>query len=181
MITSERVRLRAIEKEDLPQIVVWLNDPEVKQNLDLYLPLSMAQEDIWFEKMLAQPAEEHPLIIEINTPEGWRMVGNTSFSNINWRNRSAEIGIFIGDKSCWNQGYGRDVMRLMLKHGFTAINLHRVFLRVYEINKRGIRSYEHAGFKHEGCMRDAQFQEGRYVDVLLMSVLSSEWEESEES
>ena len=67
----------------------------------------------------------------------------------------------------------------MLKHGFKELNLNRIFLRVYEINLRGIRSYEKAGFKQEGRLRQDRFMDGKYIDVLLMSVLRSEWKEVE--
>jgi RimJ/RimL family protein N-acetyltransferase len=55
--------------------------------------------------------------------------------------------------------------------------LNRIFLRVYETNPRAIRSYEKAGFVHEGRMRQAEFKDGEYFDVFLMSVLRSEWKE----
>ena len=48
MIFGKRVRLRAIEKDDLPRFVAWLNDPEVRRNLMLYQPLSMGQEELWY-------------------------------------------------------------------------------------------------------------------------------------
>ena len=91
--------------------------------------------------------------------------------------RALKTGIVIGEKACWNQGYGRDAMCLMLKYGFCTLNLHRIFLRVYESNIRGIKAYEHAGFKHEGRMRQGRFQDGKFIDVLLMSALSSEWQD----
>jgi RimJ/RimL family protein N-acetyltransferase len=67
-------------------------------------------------------------------------------------------------------------MRLLLKHGFDTLNLHRIGLRVYENNRGAIRSYEKAGFQNEGCLREAEYQEGKYLDIYLMSVLRSEWE-----
>ena len=105
------------------------------------------------------------------------MIGNSGFFNIDWRNRGAELGIVIGDKAYWNKGYGTEVMRLLLHHGFTTLNLHRIFLRVFEGNPRAIRAYEKAGFVHEGRMRQAEFRDGKYLDVLLMSVLRPEWQE----
>jgi diamine N-acetyltransferase len=181
MIYGERLRLRAAEREDLPRFVAWLNDPEVRQFLLINLPMSMASEERWFENMQKLPPAEHVLVIEIALPrEGgaevtWTPIGNTSFMDINHINRAAEIGIFIGEKSFWNQGYGRDTMRLMLRHGFETMNFNRIYLRVFDHNLRGIRAYERAGFKHEGRMRQAQYQEGRYFDVLMMSVLREEW------
>ena len=175
MIYGEGIRLRAIEKDDLPLFVEWLNDPKVRQGLLIYLPFSQAEEQQWFEAMLKQPQEEHPLVIEIEEQEQWIPVGNCGFSTVNWRVRSAEVGIVIGEKSYWNQGHGTKAMRLLLRHGFKTLNLNRVFLRVFEHNPRAARSYEKAGFVHEGRMRQAHFHEGQYFDVILMSVLRSEW------
>lgn len=180
MIYGNRVRLRAPEREDIPHFVAWLNDPEVTAGLSLFLPMSLVEEERWFDNMLKSPPSEHPLVIEIKEGEAWVPVGNCGFHQIDWRNRSGELGIFIGEKSFWNQGYGTDVMRMLLRHGFNTLNLNRVFLRVYENNARAVRSYEKAGFVHEGCMRQAEYKDGGYIGVLFMSVLRSEWQEGQE-
>ncbi len=176
MIQDSNIRLRAIEKEDLARFVGWLNDPEVHQHLEIMLPLSLAQEELWYQDLLKKPMEEHPLVIEIDTAEGWSPIGNISFMNINWRDRSAEVGIFIGEKKFWNQKHGQKAMRTMLRHGFFNQNFNRIYLRVYETNPRAIRAYEQAGFVHEGRLRQAKFQNGKYIDVLIMSALRSEWQ-----
>jgi RimJ/RimL family protein N-acetyltransferase len=177
VIYGEHIRLRHIEREDLPNFYAWLNDPEVRRGLALYLPLSNAEEERWYESRLNDPPDERPLAIEVEDGEMWKLIGNCGFHNIEWRNRSSEVGIFIGDKACWNRGYGTQVMRLLLRHGFNTLNLERIFLRVFEDNPRAIRAYEKAGFVHEGRMRQAEFRDGRYLDVLLMSALRSEWQE----
>lgn len=108
-------------------------------------PISQANEEQWFENILKLPTNEQPFGTEIRetVPEvaaGWRMIGNCSFMDINWTVRNAEVGLFIGDKSCWNKGYGTEVMRLLLRYGFDALNLNHIFLRVDEANKGGIRA-----------------------------------------
>jgi diamine N-acetyltransferase len=177
MILGKRVRLRAVEREDIPKFVDWLNDPEVKQGLMMLVPLSNAQEQNWFEDMLKHPLEEHPLGIEIQTPLGWNMIGNITLMHIDWKDRNAEVGIVIGDKRYWNQGFGRDAMVLILRYAFNQLGLHRVYLRVFETNPRAVHSYEKAGFIHEGHMRQAHFQDGKFVDILLMSAISGEWQD----
>ncbi len=179
MIYAKRIRLRAAERDDIPQFVAWLNDPEVLQFLMRNMPLSKAEEENWFDRMLQGPAAERVLVIEASTDPGWKAIGNTSFMDIDWVNRSAEVGIFIGEKDYWNRGYGREVMKLMLRYGFNTLNLHRIWLRVYEHNTRGIRAYEHAGFVHEGRLRQDSFRGGRYYDTLIMSVLKTEWQDSD--
>jgi RimJ/RimL family protein N-acetyltransferase len=190
MIYGERIRLRGVERADLPRFVAWLNDPEVKENLLMQTPLSQAMEDSWFESMLKRPVEEHPLIIEVRQAgdgvdgeadggdADWLPIGNCSINDIHWSIRSAEVGIFIGEKALWNQGYGTQAMRLLLRHGFETLNLNRIFLRVFETNLRAVRSYEKAGFILEGRQRQAMYKDGRYIDVLVMSILRSEWEEA---
>jgi len=177
MIYEDRVRLRHVEHEDLPQFVTWLNDPEVKRGLSLRFPISLAEEENWFETLLKSPIEERPLVIEVKQGEEWQMIGNSGFHNLDWRNSNAELGIVIGDKAFWDQGYGTEVMGLLLRHGFSTLNLHRIYLRVFEDNPRAIRSYEKAGFVHEARMRQAEFHDGQYHDVLFMSVLRPDWVE----
>jgi RimJ/RimL family protein N-acetyltransferase len=180
MIVNDQVRLRAIEKEDLLYFVKWLNDPEVQRWISLRMPLSLAEEEEWFSNQLKKSPFERPLAIEIQPDpqkEDWIFVGNCTLFKIDWQNRSAEIGIHIGEKTYWDQGYGTKAMRLLLKHGFETLNLHRLWLQVFETNQRAIRSYEKAGFSLEGKFREAQFQEGKYLDVMIMSVLRSEWQD----
>lgn len=176
MIYGKRVRLRAPERCDLPRFQEWLNDPEVTAGLLVVLPLSLSDEEAWFESMRQRPPSEHALVIEVRQGDEWVMVGNCGFHSIDWRSRSGEVGIFIGEKSFWNQGYGSDVMRLLLRHGFNTLNLNRVCLDVEETNPRAIRAYEKVGFVHEGRRRQAIFKDGKYIDLLQMSVLRSEWQ-----
>jgi len=177
LIYGERIRLRAPEREDLPKFVDWLNDPEVREGISIVLPFSQAEEEIWFDEMIKRPAPEHPMAIEIREADGWTMVGTCGFHEIYWRNRSAEVGILIGDKTRWNLGYGTEVMRLLLNHGFQTLNLNRISLQVFENNPRAIRTYKKVGFRREGVKRQAMYLSGQYHDIILMSVLRSEWKE----
>ena len=194
MITGERVRFRAVERDDLPTFVKWLNDPEVRQGILIYHPFSQAEEENWYEGMLKHPIDEHVLGIEVRLPservgmpklegetstqaeeEHWKLIGSLAFTNVDWRNRSSEFGIMIGDKAYWDQGYGTEAVRLLVKHGFNTLNLNRIFLHVFENNPRAIRAYEKAGFVHEGKLRQAEFKDGMYIDILVMSILKDEF------
>lgn len=180
MIFGQRIRLRAPEKEDIPRFVAWVNDPEVRRGISLYLPFSTLDEERWFNHMLERPQYEHPLVIEVrqsDQPEIWVPIGNIGFHEVDWRTRSAEFGIMIGEKTYWNQGYGTEAVRLLIAHGFQSLNLNRIFLRVFENNLAAIRAYEKAGFTLEGRLRQAEFQQGKFIDVLVMSILRSEWNE----
>jgi len=175
IIYGKRVRLRSVERSDLEQFIKWVNDPEVTAGLTLFLPMSSVDEEKWFESAMQRPQEQKPLVIDMKDGENWRLIGNSSYFDFDWIARAAEVGIMIGDKTIWNKGFGTEVMMLLLRHGFATLNLNRVYLRVYAENKRAIRTYEKAGFVHEGRMRQAVYKHGKYNDVLFMSVLHEEW------
>jgi RimJ/RimL family protein N-acetyltransferase len=63
----------------------------------------------------------------------------------------------------------------VIDYGFCHLNLHRVHLTVLKTNDRAISLYEKLGFKTEGILRDEQFRDGRYVDVIVMGILENEW------
>ncbi len=178
MIYGEHIRLRAIERRDLPFFVQWLNDLEVSRTLSVRFPLSLEEEEKWFAELMQTHPAERPLAIEVRAESDWKLIGNCGLFKIDWINASAELGIFIGDKSYSNQGYGSEAVSLLCHHAFETLNLHRVFPHVDEFNQRAIRAYEKCGFVLEGRLRQADYREGKYHDVVIMSILHPEWGQS---
>lgn len=175
MIYGERVRLRAAERDDVKKFYGWVNDPDVTRYLSLYLPMSTVDEENWFEAMTKRDQSEKTLVIEVRDGDGWKMIGNCAVFGIDPVNRLGELGIMLGEKDEWNKGYGTETMILLLRHCFDTLNLNRAYLRVYADNLRAKRSYEKAGFVEEGRLREAVYKCGNYDDVIIMSVLRSEW------
>jgi diamine N-acetyltransferase len=176
MLVGDGIRLRAIERDDIPRFVRWLNDREVTQFLLTGSPFSKSMEEKWFENQLAKPPEQGQILgIEILQGEEWIHIGNCGLHFVEPVNNAAEFGIMIGEKSFWNRGYGKKATTLMLQHGFDDLNLNRIYLNVFETNPRGIRAYQACGFQKEGVLREAIYKEGRYLDVFVMSILHSEW------
>ncbi|MBC7262948.1 MAG: GNAT family N-acetyltransferase [Chloroflexi bacterium] len=171
MIVGKKVRLRAIERSDIPTFVRWFNDREVTRYLNRHEPMSMAEEERWFERQV-----EHPdgIIYAIETMDGIH-IGNIGLHGINWKNRSATLGIIIGEKDYWGQGYGSDAIRTLLSVAFEEMNLNRVELVAFDFNARAIRCYEKCGFTVEGREREVLFREGKYHDQLRMSILQREF------
>lgn len=170
------LRLRAIERSDIPRFVRWLNDPEVTEFLLISHPLSTDMEEKWYENQLQNdPASGQVMAIEVLVGDAWLHIGNTGLHDVNQISRYAEFGIFIGEKDYWNRGYGSMATNLILRYGFETLNLNRIYLHVYQNNLRGISSYEKAGFVKEGVLRQGVYKNGRYLDLIVMAMLKSEW------
>jgi len=179
MIVGKKTRLRPIEREDIPRFVEWFSDPDVRQHLDQYLPVSVSQEEHWFEEMLNRMRKRQDFVFAIETMDG-EHIGNIGLHKINWKDRHAEMGIVIGEKDKWGQGYGTDALRTLLGLVFDEMNLHRVYLRVNVDNDRAIRCYEKVGFRHEGTLRETAFREGAYHDRHIMGILRTEFDKGDE-
>lgn len=130
------------------------------------------QEKEWLANQYKQ---ENHLNLAVVLKDGDRHIGNCGFNAIDYVNRNAEFGILIGESDVWGEGYGPEAARLILKHGFEELGLHRVTLEVYSHNPRAICVYEKVGFVHEGALRESYFRNGEFHDTLVMGILESEW------
>jgi len=155
------IRLRELERGDLPALNRWRNDPEL---LDLlgnnFLFIAGAVDEKWYESYLA--AREHNVRLAITVEPGGEYVGNVNLTGIHPVNRSAEFSILIGDKTVWGKGVGREATRFMLAHAVLASN------------ERALRLYARVGFRTEGTQRQAVFKNGTYHDLVTMAVLRHE-------
>jgi diamine N-acetyltransferase len=173
MIYGKLVRLRALTRDDLPRLVEWRNDPEIKALLGGWsFPTFLEAEQEWLEQARCDQSTQR---LAIEVLEDGRYIGNIGLYDIDWKNRKAEYGILIGDKDAWGKGYGFDASKALLEFAFCELNLHRVFLRVLAHHGRAIRLYEKIGFQVEGRMRQDTFRGGVYRDTLIMGLLASEF------
>ncbi len=175
ILRAERVYLRPSERSDLPLFVRWLGDAETTRHLSIHSPISQAMEDKWFEQAVEQQGRDRYHFVICLLEDG-RPIGAADLRNIDQENGHADFGIVIGEKDELNRGYGTEALAALCDFGFGQLRLERIALDVYAGNARAQRSYEKAGFVLEGTLRHAHFADGRFIDVLRMSLLRPEWE-----
>jgi RimJ/RimL family protein N-acetyltransferase len=171
-MTGKKCYLSPIDVNDVEKFTEWLNDLEVTENLIVYSQIiSLENEKEFLEKL----SREHTYSIVDNDSN--KLIGNCGFVSIDHLNQTAEVGIFIGDKKYWNNGYGSEALSLLLDYGFKALNLHNVSLRVYSFNERAKKSYEKIGFKIIGKNREALLRGNERHDIIFMDILRNEFYE----
>jgi len=173
MYTGKLVQLRAYEKEDIEAAKNYINDPEIKHYLHpgVPFPVTLSDETKFIEGI---SAFKDNYSFAIDTLEG-HYIGGCGLNKVDWKNRVAEVGIFIGDKDYWGKGYGSDAMKVLIDFIFNEMNLNRIMLNVYGFNERAIKSYIKCGFVKEGVLRQALFKGGQYHDEIIMSILREEY------
>ncbi|MGB5909954.1 MAG: GNAT family protein [Promethearchaeia archaeon] len=176
MLKGERVKLAPLKREYIEKFLEWLNDPKITQYLMFHRPLTRDMEEEWFNNL---KTKENTVIFSILLNENKtkeKLIGNCGIDDINWKDRVGHCGIFIGDKENQGKEYGTEALRLLVDYGFNTLNLNRIELIVYDFNIRAMKSYKKVGFIEEGRKRQAAFKNGKYHDVIIMSLLREEWE-----
>lgn len=173
-IQHGRVFLRPAEREDIPRFVAWRNDWRTTRTLALRAPISLALEEGWFERMLAAQGKSAYFFVACLLEDD-RPVGTCDLSAIDLVNGNAMLGVDIGRPDDRGKGYGTEIVRALVAFGFDFLRLERIWLDVYAMNPGARRVYERVGFVAEGTFRHEMFREGRYLDVIRMSILRDEW------
>ena len=102
-------------------------------------------------------------------------LGQCDLISINWKMRSADMAIVMGDEQARGRGIGTEAIGLILAYAFTMLGLERVELEVATDNHRAMRCYQKAGFTLEGIKRHAFMVDGKFADLAVMAVLADEW------
>lgn len=164
------VTLIPIAEEHCASTMRWANDPECMRAILRISPVTEADQAAWFKGVRDNPAKQVFAILK----DG-EHVGNTGFYNIDKDHGRAEFWILIGEKSARGAGLGTMVLRKMLDKGFGQLALNRIYLHVGATNAPAIRLYEKAGFQKEGTLRGHYLIENKRIDVMVMSMLRSEY------
>ena len=174
---GEKVKLRAIEKSDLDDIMKHWNTYESRLGLGNIIPMSSMMEEDFIKSSHENAKSGKGYNFAIEHIETGEFLGTCGIDGIWWTNRSAEIGIAIHNPDNHNKGYGTDAMICLLKVGFLVLNFHRLELWVMEYNRKAIHVYEKIGFKHIGKKREGHFLQGKYYDIFVMDILRKEFME----
>lgn len=168
-MSSGRIILRPRKLSHAATSFVWQRDPELAR-LDASPPITMS-----FAGYLTAYFDElnHPSDSRCNfaveTPDG-KHIGNCSFYEINRKKSETQVGIMIGDRAYWNQGYGTEVMTALVDLVFRETDLNRVYLKTLVDNIRAQKCFMKSGFVACGHLE----RDGYHF--LLMEQFRQDWE-----
>ena len=168
-----RTYLRAFELADYQTTLKWHNDDEIWSTVvgPKYF-VSPEYEKKWIEDTVFS---KDSIKLAVCLIENNQLIGSVSLTEFDWINRSAVSGTMIGDKKLWRMGFATEAKLQLLEFGFQERGLHRISCQILESNTASRRLYLKCGYKEEGLLRDAVFKDGRYQNLVIMSILRQEF------
>lgn len=173
-IDGENIYMRPLDKEDIKgNYINWFDDEEVcKMNSHHRFPYS---EESMLKYIESVNNSSKDLVLGIIDKKEKIHIGNISLQNINYINRTAEFAIIIGEKDYWGKGYSKEAGKLIIEHGFSVLNLRRVYCGTISKNVGMINLAKSLGFKQEGIRCEAEFKNGKYLDTIEFGLLKKLW------
>ncbi len=171
---APRVRLRAIDREDVDALFEIFSDPDVMR--------------YWSSPPMVHRSEAAHLLTRIEehfrnrdlfqwgvalTNED-RLIGTCTLAHLNVANRRAELGFALG-RAHWRKGLMREALGALLDFGFGEWNFHRIEADVDPRNEPSLRLLEGLGFQREGFLRERWLANGETQDTVLLGLLQKEW------
>lgn len=167
---------------DIPKLLLWFNDKEVKDFLTGRYPIFEKNEEGWLDSLATSKLTDQVFIIA--TKDG-TPIGTVGIHKIDWISRVATLGIMIGEKSYWSKGHGTEAMILILEYALVQMNLGKIELDVHDFNDRAIACYKRCGFFEEGRRVRHMWKKNRMADTIQMGIFpenfASLWEKYQAS
>ena len=173
-LVGEKIYLSPRNTNEIEKFTKWLND----FNTTDYIGRSANIMTLDAEKKYFEENINKNYNFFIVTLDNDKLIGTVGLEKYDFINRTATLGIFIGEKEYRSQGYGTEAIKLVLDYGFNYLNLNNINLDLMSFNDRALKCYQKCGFKEYGRRRKCKFINGKYYDLIEMDILAEEFKES---
>lgn len=166
--------LRELSREDKESINGWRNDKDLVDLLGSpFRYIDQSVDSAWMESYFSNRSNNVRLAI-CNTANK-KIVGVIYLISIDWVSKNCELAILIGDTTHRGKGVGTFAIKSALRHAFLDLNLHRVYLTALEDNRHALNLYRKVGFTNEGTHKESIYKNGKYLNMIQMALLKSEY------
>lgn len=166
VLEGKTVNLKIMEKEDLPILLEWDNNPGVLGE---------------YEQIRQETKAELEKTYDNLKDAQWFFVQKKNGTKIGYAAHylvagETEVGYLIVPNER-RKGYVTEAIKLIVDYLFLSKEIVRVQARADPENTASWKALENAGFKREGIMRKTFFCRGKWRDDCIYSILREEWKE----
>ena len=168
--SSKRVRLRAMEPEDLEVMYAMENDPQTWDVTNFTVPYSKFILKQYIENSECDMFADRQLRMMIVRVEDAAVIGTIDITDFSPMHARGEVGIAIR-KEYQGNGYAKEAQCLLCDYVFGYLYLKQLIVHIAVDNEASIRLFESCGFVRCGLLKDWWRVGGHYKDVVLLQLL----------
>ncbi len=168
-MTIKLINLNEVSPDLVSELRNWRNSSEVAR----YFILDNISEEThkgWIENKIKKGSDVAFIIFLDEVAAGC-----VYLRNIDQKNKTAELGIFLKPGISRGKGLGTFAINKILQYSFEELGLEKVYLEVLDFNLNAIALYEKLNFKIEGKLRQHIVKDGKRIDLILMGLLKENW------
>jgi UDP-4-amino-4,6-dideoxy-N-acetyl-beta-L-altrosamine N-acetyltransferase len=163
------MRLRKLTENDLPLILTWRNNPDVRRFMYNNHAITKDEHQEWFARMEQNPQS----LWYIHEDQKGNPDGVVYFTQYQIERKNAFWGFYAAP--CAPAGTGIRLGLDALNEAFDVLRLHKLNTEVLSANERSLRFHNKLGFRSEGVFRESHFDGENFIDVIRFGILQSEW------
>ena len=172
ILRGENVLLRPMRPSDVLRQREFFQDAELAE-LDSSSPQAYADIDVeaFIQARSAPDGGWAFFAVEVRG----EYAGYAGLMSLKNPNKVFELGVVIGDRTHWNRGHGKEIVGLLLRHGFEQLDGQEIELTTHQKNERAIACFLACGFTERQRIREATSFGGQQVDMIEMSITREKW------
>jgi RimJ/RimL family protein N-acetyltransferase len=172
---SKKIKLRKLVISDVEFISKNAKDKDITRYTHVIAPpFDLKEAKKFIKKTQHEMQEKTAYEFGIELKETKKLIGTISLSNINYKNKNAEVGFWLS-KKYWGKGLAKETLNLILDFGFKKLHLERIQARVLNKNLRAQKLLKKRGFKLEGRLRRKTHFKNKWFDDLIYGILRKEY------
>ena len=137
---GKTITLRQLVNSDTESVLEHINDAAVTRWTNIPYPYSRTIARSFIKEARAHYRKRKDFIFGIALPASDTVVGMIGLHEIDWKNRQAELGYWLG-KNHWGKGIMTEAVQLTLSFGFLEMKLHKIHSRTFEENTASVKVY----------------------------------------
>ena len=173
-IDGENVALCPINPDHFPLFLKWKNDTKLRE-FNCNRPAAIGIDQVKKELEEPRPALPESFSFEIWYKPENILVGQCGLHAFSWRDGHAQLGIMIGEREYWGKGIGTEAYQLLVKYGFTQLELHKIVANINAPNIGSQTAVQRAGLTFEAKLKEWIYSDGVYYDLYTFGITEDEW------
>ncbi len=171
LLTGKKIRLRALEPEDLEWLYEWENDTEIWDISETFSPVSRYLLKKYLENAHKDIFETKQLRLMIQILDKEDPIGTVDLFDFDHFHKRAGVGILIADKTQRKKGYASESLDLVKSYCFELLKLNQVYCSISVKNKISLSLFEKAGYIITGTRKKWNWNGSGFTDEYFLQLL----------